>query len=65
MKIGIILFIVASVILLILTKKEFNKTIIKNIFIFISIILFLYSLILIVQPDEKTYFDYTTTTISK
>lgn len=63
MKIGIILFIVASILLLILTKKEFNKTIIKNITIFISIILFLYSLILMVQPKE--YFDYTTTTISK
>jgi uncharacterized membrane protein YhaH (DUF805 family) len=65
MKIGIILFIVGLILVVILIQTKLNKEIIKNLGIFIAIIITLYGLILMVQPGEDKYFNYTNTTIVK
>ena len=64
MKIGIILFILGLVLLTLLLKTNITKTVIKNIAFAIAILLSIYGLILMVQPNEDKYFDYTQTTIS-
>jgi len=64
MKMGIILFILGLVLLTLLLKVEINKQVVKNIAIGIAILLSIYGLILMVQPNEDKYFDYTQTTIS-
>jgi hypothetical protein len=65
MKIGIILFILGLVLLTLLLKTNITKTVIKNIAFAIAILLSIYGLILMVQPNEDKYFDYTQTTISQ
>jgi xanthine/uracil/vitamin C permease (AzgA family) len=65
MKIGIILFILGLLLIAVLLKIKFTKDIIKNIGIFVAIIATIYGLILMVQPNEDTYFTYTKTTIVK
>lgn len=65
MKIGIILFILGLVLITILTNIKFNKNSIKNIGVFLAVILTLYGIILMVQPNDDKYFSYTKTTISK
>jgi len=64
MKIGIILFIIGAAVILYLARAKFDKAVIKNVGIFIAVVLMMYGLILIVQPSEDKYFDYTKSTIS-
>jgi len=65
MKMGIILFIIGLVLLTLLLKIEFNKIVIKNIIVVIAILISIYGIVLMVQPSDDKYFDYTKTTISK
>ena len=65
MKIGIILFVIGVIVITYLARVKFDKSVIKNVGIFISIILILYGLVLMVQPSDDKYFDYTESTISK
>ena len=64
MKMGIILFILGLVLLTLLLRVEINKQVIKNIAVSIAILLSIYGVILMVQPNEDKYFEYTSTTIS-
>jgi len=64
MKIGIILFIVGFVLLTLLLKTQINKIVIKNIAVTIAILISIYGVILMIQPNEDKYFDYTQTTIT-
>ena len=64
MKMGIILFILGLVLLTLLLRVEINKQVVKNIAIAIAILLSLYGVILMIQPNEDKYFEYTSTTIS-
>ena len=64
MKMGIILFILGLVLLTLLLKVEINKQVVKNIAVGIAILLSIYGLILMVQPNEDKYFEYTKTTIN-
>jgi hypothetical protein len=64
MKTGIILFIIGLVLLTLLLRVEINKTVIKNIAVAIAILLSIYGVILMVQPSEDKYFDYTKTTVT-
>ena len=65
MKVGIILFIIGLVLITLLTNTKFNKNTVKNIAIVFATLLTLYGVILMVQPNDDKYFDYTKTTISK
>ena len=65
MKTGIILFIIGLTLITFLTNKKFNKDIIKNIAVFVAFLVTVYGVILMVQPNEDKYFDYTHTTIVK
>ena len=65
MKTGIILFMLGLVLLALLLKANITKTVLKNIAFAIAILLSIYGLILMVQPNEDKYFDYTKTTITK
>jgi hypothetical protein len=64
MKIGIVLFIFGLAMLTLLLKTTITKVVIKNIALAIAILVSIYGLILMVQPNEDKYFDYTTTTIT-
>ena len=63
MKIGILLFIIGSILTLYLSKVKFKKQVLNNVGIVIGILLLVYGLILSVQPDN--YIQFTKTTISK
>jgi len=65
MKVGIILFIVGLILITLLTNTKFNKNIVKNLAIILATLVTLYGVILMVQPGDDKYFDYTKTTISK
>jgi len=65
MKIGIILFVLGAIVLAYLARINFDKSVIKNVGIFIAVVFMLYGLVLIVQPSDDKYFDYTKSTISK
>jgi len=65
MKVGIILFIVGLVLITLLTNTKFNKNTVKNIAVILATLVTLYGVILMVQPSDDKYFDYTKTTISK
>jgi len=64
MKMGIILFILGLVLLTLLLRVEINKQVVKNIAVAIAVLVSIYGLILMVQPNEDKYFEYTQTTIS-
>jgi hypothetical protein len=64
MKTGIILFIIGLVLLTLLLRVEINKTVIKNIAVAIAVLLSLYGVVLMVQPSEDKYFEYTKTTVT-
>jgi len=64
MKMGIILFILGLVLLTLLLRVEINKQVIKNIAVGIAILLSIYGVILMIQPNEDKYFDYTKSTIT-
>ncbi len=63
MKIGLILFILGLVLALYLLNVSLNKLFIKRVAIIISLLMLLYGLILVVQPDD--YIEFTKTTIAK
>jgi len=65
MKIGIILFIIGFLLLVFLIKVNFTKEIIKNIGIVIAVLMLLYGMIIIVQPNDDNFIKYTKTTIVK
>jgi len=65
MKIGIILFIIGSVMTLYFSKIKIEKRFLTEIAIVVGIALSIYGLILIVQPDDDNYVKFTKTTISK
>ncbi len=65
MKIGIILFIIGSVMTLYFSKIKIEKRFLAEIAIVVGIICTIYGLILMVQPNEDTYVKFTKTTISK
>jgi len=63
MKIGIILFIIGSFLTLYFSKVKLEKNILQKLAIIIGILLLIYGVILMIQPNE--YIVYTQTTISK
>jgi len=63
MKIGIVLFIIGSIMTLYFSKVKLEKKILQKLAIIIGILLLIYGVILIIQPNE--YIVYTKTTISK
>jgi hypothetical protein len=63
MKPGIVLFIIGTVMILYLANVKFGKKFISKLGIIFGILLLLYGLILVVQPDE--FIVYTKTTIAK
>lgn len=65
MKIGIILFIIGSVLALYLSKVKIEKTFLTRVGTIVGILMLLYGLILIIQPKEDTYVKFTKTTIHK
>lgn len=65
MKLGIILFLIGSALILYLVKIDFEKEVLKRIGIAIGVLMLLYGLILVVQPNEDNYVKFTKTTISK
>ena len=52
MKLGILLFILGSALILYLVKIEFEKEVLKRLGIVFGILMLLYGLILVVQPSE-------------
>lgn len=65
MKIGIILFIIGSILALYLSKVKIEKTFLTRVGTIIGILMLLYGLILIIQPQEDNYVKFTKTTIHK
>lgn len=65
MKIGVILFIIGSVMTLYFSKIKIEKRFLTEIAIVAGIALSIYGLILIVQPDDDNYVKFTKTTISQ
>jgi len=65
MKIGIILFIIGAVLALYLSKVKIEKSFLTKIGIASGIVMLLYGLMLIIQPNEDNYVKFTKTTISK
>jgi uncharacterized membrane protein len=65
MKLGIILFIIGSIMALYLSKVKIEKTFLTKAGTVIGVLLLLYGLILIIQPSEDEYVKFTKTTISK
>jgi uncharacterized membrane protein len=65
MKIGIILFILGSILALYLSKVKIEKTFLSRVGMIIGVLLALYGLILVIQPSEDQYVKFTQTTISK
>lgn len=63
MKIGIILFLIGSILTLYFSKIKFKKTFFAKAGIVVGVLITLYSIILMVQPSE--YVVYTKTTISQ
>jgi len=63
MKLGIILFIVGSTLILYLANIKFRKNFLSKVGIIFGILLVVYGLILSIQPKE--YIVYTKTTISQ
>ena len=63
MKLGIILFIVGSTLILYLANIKFRKKFLSKVGIIFGILLVVYGLILSIQPKE--YIVYTKTTISQ
>lgn len=65
MKLGIILFIIGAVLALYLSKVKIEKSFLTQLGTGIGILMVLYGLILIIQPEEDKYVKFTETTISK
>lgn len=65
MQVGIILFILGALLALYFSKFKIEKKFLTEIAIIFGIIMALYGLILIVQPEEDKYIKFTQTTIHK
>jgi hypothetical protein len=65
MKLGIILFIIGAILAIYLSKIKIEKTFLTKVGILVGILMTLYGLILIIQPNEDEYVKFTQTTISK
>jgi len=65
MKIGIILFIIGAIIALYLSKVKIEKSLLTKVGVTLGILMALYGLILIIQPEDDKYVKFTETTISK
>ena len=63
MKLGLILFAIGAILTIYLANVKFKKRILKRIGIIFGILLTLYGLIQLLQPDE--YIKFTKTTVSK
>ena len=63
MKIAIICLVIGLILILLLSNFKFKKSVLSKIGIVIGLLLFLYGIILIIQPSD--YIKYTKTTISK
>ena len=63
MKIGILLFLVGAVLIVYLSNIKYKKRFLKKVGIIFGILLVLYSIITLIQPDE--YIVFTKSTISK
>jgi hypothetical protein len=63
MKIAITFLVIGLFLVLLLSNIRFQKKVFSQIGIVIGVLLFIYGLILVVQPN--TYIKYTQTTISK
>jgi len=61
-KLGIIAFIAGLLLILLLAKLSFDKKVLKNLGIAFGIILMIYGVILIIQPNDDTYIQTTKTT---
>ena len=63
MKIAILLFLVGTALIIYLSNIKYKKRFIKIVGIISGILLVLYSIIILIQPDE--YIVFTKSTISK
>ncbi len=63
MKLGILLLAIGSILTVYLTNIKLKKRFLTKLGVFFGILLILYGLILLVQPDD--YIEFTKTTISK
>ncbi|HIP11926.1 MAG TPA: hypothetical protein EYG97_01780 [Arcobacter sp.] len=63
MKIGILLFIVGAALIIYLSNLKYKKRFVKKVGIIVGILLALYGIITLIQPDE--YIKFTKTTIVK
>jgi hypothetical protein len=63
MKLGIILFIIGSLLALYLSKVKIEKTFLTRVGVFVGILMLLYGLILIIQPPDNEYVKFTKSTI--
>jgi len=65
MKLGFILFLLGSALILYLMRIKFEKEALKRIGITIGVLMLFYGLILLIQPKDDKYVKFTKTTISK
>lgn len=65
MQLGIILFIIGSILALYLSKVKIEKTFLTRVGTAIGVLMLLYGVILMIQPSEDDYVKFTKTTISK
>lgn len=65
MKLGILLFLIGAALIIYLVKIEFEKEVLKRIGIAVGILMLLYGLVLVVQPNEDRYVKFTQSTIAK
>lgn len=65
MKLGIILFIIGAILALYLSKVKIEKTFLTKVGTILGILMLLYGLVLIIQPNDDSYVKFTKTTISK
>ena len=63
MKLGIILFIVGIILAIYLSNLKFKKKVLRQFGIAFAVIIAIYGLIQIIQPDD--YIKFTKTTIAK
>ncbi len=62
MKLGLLLLIIGFALIIYLAKVKFEKSVLTKLGIMLGILLMLYGLIQVIQPDD--YIQFTKTTIS-
>lgn len=65
MRVGIFLIVVSVGIFFLISKLRVTKDLVKQFGLFLAISLFVYGIILIIQPNSNSYVKYTDTTIEK